>query len=310
MSNANPYRAPAAEIADIPEDGEFELAGIGHRFGALVIDVAISAAIILPLAHATGTLDFVLDSEDSYGGAAEISALTFALFIVLQSYFLKKHGQTIGKKIVGIRMVDAEGKLPGLRRLLYRRYLPIFLYNAVPIIGGVLAVIDYLLVFRRDRRCLHDMLAGTRVVMAGAKHSSITWVIAPVFALIGLSIAISSIEPMLDAPPPKAHAHTGKTASTKQPAARKPAATKPPVKTASAQGTAGQTALAPATPGQSVIDPSAAKPAAHPSALTQAAAVAPAAPAPILSQAARKKLRHCATLGGAAAIIRCSQNVR
>jgi uncharacterized RDD family membrane protein YckC len=31
-------------------------------------------------------------------------------------------------------------------------------------LGGLLAVVDVLFVFRRDRRCLHDLVAGTRVV--------------------------------------------------------------------------------------------------------------------------------------------------
>jgi uncharacterized RDD family membrane protein YckC len=289
MTDANPYRAPSAEIADIRENGELELAGIGHRFGALVLDAAIAAAIIFSAAYASGTQDFVLDSEDTYSGAAEIAALGFALFIVLQSYFLKKQGQTIGKKIVGIRIVDRDGNLPGLGRLLYRRYLPVFSYNALPFVGGVLALIDCLLVFRRDRRSLHDMLAGTRVVMHGAKHSSITWFIAPLFALIAGSIAISAIEPMLDGPPPKPAAHARKT-----PPKIHPAAAKPPAQAAAPQAKPPSTANAPA----------AAQTATNPPALAQAAA-APAAPPP-----SEARLRKCATLGDAAAIIRCSQESR
>lgn len=321
MSDANPYRAPAAEIADVQADGELELAGIGHRFGAFVIDAAISAIIILSAAYATGTLNFVLDSEDSPSGGAEISALAFALFVILQSYLLKKFGQTIGKKIVGIRIVDQEGKLPGLRTLLYRRYLPIYLLDAVPVVGGILVIADFLFIFRADRRCLHDMLAGTRVVMHGAKHSSITWVIAPSVAVLCLSIAASVISSMPDAKPDKPKPQVKK-------AAQPPAAAKPPVQTASADGAASQpSALLPATPQpggpQAASAPSAAKPAvAHPpvviaqagnaqAASTQAATPAALiAPEPVMTPSTRKKLRHCATLGSAAAIIRCSQDVR
>jgi uncharacterized RDD family membrane protein YckC len=48
--------------------------------------------------------------------------------------------------------------------------LPMFLLHnpALPFISGVCAIIllaDILLIFRRDRRTLHDMLAGTIVIM-------------------------------------------------------------------------------------------------------------------------------------------------
>lgn len=326
MSNANPYRAPAAEIADIPQDEEFELAGAGHRFGAFVLDTTIALALLFALAYATGTTDFIWNAVDTLVGAAEITAILFALFVVTQSFFLKRYGQTIGKKIVGIRMVNRDGKVPGLLRLLFLRYLPIHLYNAMAFVGTILATVDFLLIFRRDRRCLHDMIAGTRVVMHGARHSSATWIVAPIVALIGLIIAIAIIGPMLDTPPAKAkhHAHAKKSAGKHQPAARKPA-----VQTATAHGTAAQIHPAPATAkqtrqavpeqtapartsGQPAVGASSARPARY-SVLTQATAPTPApAAAPTaaaLSATAKKQLRHCATLGSAAAIIRCSQRV-
>jgi uncharacterized RDD family membrane protein YckC len=32
--------------------------------------------------------------------------------------------------------------------------------------GGFIVLIDALLIFKKDRRCLHDIVAGTRVVKA------------------------------------------------------------------------------------------------------------------------------------------------
>ncbi|HKB59724.1 MAG TPA: RDD family protein [Gallionellaceae bacterium] len=306
MNDVNPYRAPSAEIADIPENGELELAGIGHRFGAFVIDLAISLSLLFALAYASGTFDAVWDSEDSHSGAAEMSGITFALFILTQSYFLKKHGQTIGKKIVGIRIVDRDGNLPGLGRLLFRRYLPICLYNAISVLGTLLAVIDVLLVFRRDRRCLHDMLAGTRVVMHNARHSSITWFIGPAFTLLVASITISTVDPMLDSPPPKPAVQARKTAPKTQ-----PTAPKPPAQTASARSTPAPAANALPAGNGAANHPALAQAAATPVTATpgldtaSAQDTAPAAPQP-----SEAKLRKCATLGDAAAIIRCSQGGR
>jgi len=52
------------------------------------------------------------------------------------------------------------GKLVGLR------YVPVWLASSIPFIGGFLALIDILFIFREDRRCVHDMIAGTVVVEA------------------------------------------------------------------------------------------------------------------------------------------------
>jgi uncharacterized RDD family membrane protein YckC len=34
----------------------------------------------------------------------------------------------------------------------------------IPVIGGFLPLVDVLFIFRHDRRCIHDLLAGTNVV--------------------------------------------------------------------------------------------------------------------------------------------------
>ena len=34
----------------------------------------------------------------------------------------------------------------------------------IPVIGSFLGLLDVLFIFRQDRRCLHDMVAGTEVI--------------------------------------------------------------------------------------------------------------------------------------------------
>ncbi len=34
----------------------------------------------------------------------------------------------------------------------------------VPYVGGIYGLIDSLFIFREDRRCVHDLIAGTKVV--------------------------------------------------------------------------------------------------------------------------------------------------
>ena len=83
----------------------------------------------------------------------------------MNGYLLAKRGQTIGKVIVGTRIVDvADGRVPKLVRSLGVRYGTIWLVSLIPFVGGLLSLLDALVIFRRDRRCLHDLSAGTKVV--------------------------------------------------------------------------------------------------------------------------------------------------
>jgi uncharacterized RDD family membrane protein YckC len=38
--------------------------------------------------------------------------------------------------------------------------------GAIPYLGGIYGLVDALFIFRDDRRCVHDHIAGTRVVKA------------------------------------------------------------------------------------------------------------------------------------------------
>jgi uncharacterized RDD family membrane protein YckC len=44
------------------------------------------------------------------------------------------------------------------------RYLPISLAALIPVIGPYLSLVDVVFIFGSERRCIHDRLAGTKVV--------------------------------------------------------------------------------------------------------------------------------------------------
>lgn len=64
---------------------------------------------------------------------------------------------------MGIAIVDMQDKVPAFSRIIGIRYVPFQLAGSIPLIT-LIPLIDILLIFRTDRRCLHDMAAGTRVV--------------------------------------------------------------------------------------------------------------------------------------------------
>ena len=50
--------------------------------------------------------------------------------------------------------------------LLGRRYLFANGVGMIPFIGGLISIVNICFIFRGDKRCLHDLVAGTQVVNA------------------------------------------------------------------------------------------------------------------------------------------------
>ena len=87
--------------------------------------------------------------------------------LVCQCYLLAIRGQTIGKIVMGLRIVRFEdGGNPGFVKAVLLRTFLWALITAVPVVGTLAGVVGILFIFRDDQRCLHDHLAGTRVVNA------------------------------------------------------------------------------------------------------------------------------------------------
>src|SRR4051812_35529481 len=86
----------------------------------------------------------------------------FGVFIAIQGYPLAATGQTWGKKMFGLRIVDMQGYKPEFVKLIAMRYLLGRLLGLIPLYG----LVDVLFIFGEDRRCVHDYIAGTRVVVA------------------------------------------------------------------------------------------------------------------------------------------------
>ena len=90
----------------------------------------------------------------------------------LQLRFMIKHSASIGKRLVGLRVIRADGKPAGLAEgLLLREGL--FWILLTPLCAGlglVVHALSTLLVFSGQPRALHDMLAGTLVVETGGSR--------------------------------------------------------------------------------------------------------------------------------------------
>jgi uncharacterized RDD family membrane protein YckC len=66
-----------------------------------------------------------------------------------------------------VRIVRAsDGGDPSFLRAVVLRNIVRHVLSAVPILGSLFALGDILAIFGQERRCLHDMIAGTKVVEA------------------------------------------------------------------------------------------------------------------------------------------------
>jgi uncharacterized RDD family membrane protein YckC len=175
MSN-NPYAAPAStdDAAHLTDSGGDELAGRFTRLAAAMVDGLLVMAITLPVGIATG---FYVRAQTQQVGILEqfaMVALGLIVMLALQGYLLATRGQTIGKLLTKIRIVDAKtgALLPFVRVYVYRYLwlMPLVLIAAfVPgqvddVLINLVTLVDVLFIFGKERRCLHDYIAGSKVI--------------------------------------------------------------------------------------------------------------------------------------------------
>ncbi len=163
MEESNP---PSAE-KPATEDG-LRLASRGLRLGGSLLDALIIGAIIFPIYYVTGAWQTTYDAAKRHemlplGFTLMWMVIGLAIFVMLQGYSLVKNGQTLGKKLVYTRIVTMDGTLPSVRQLCVRYGMANYV-GTIPLIGKFLALADICLIFRRDKRCGHDLAAGTQVI--------------------------------------------------------------------------------------------------------------------------------------------------
>jgi len=166
MQDSNPYNAPASPVADVDHPGEQQLADRGMRLVAAIIDTIIMLAVLVPLMFVGGYVSTIMSGQKpGFGTQAMWAGIGFLVFLVIQGYPLNATGQTWGKKLLKLRIVDLEGRKPEFSRLVSLRYLTTQVIALIPFLGTLYGLVNVLFIFGEDRRCLHDKIAGTRVVV-------------------------------------------------------------------------------------------------------------------------------------------------
>ncbi len=158
MDGYEGFQAPEARLEDTQVEA-LDLATRGSRLGASLLDglifgigVGLLAVFMIPL----------LPRSIAWIVLAAAALTLVAWNLIL----LHRHGQSLGKRLVGVRIVRRDGSRASLGRIVGLRIIPVAILRYVPIIGPILGLTDALLIFRDSRRCLHDDIADTAVVKA------------------------------------------------------------------------------------------------------------------------------------------------
>jgi len=163
----NRFAPPMARVEDVAT-GATELGGRGQRLLAAIVDGLIQAFAYWALAATVlkGVVSDPRATNPSVGSAFLALVVSMVLFLVMQGYLLATTGQSIGKKLLGLRIVRSDGERAGPARVIGLRYLLIWVIASVPIVGWMFAIVDVLMIFRDSRKCLHDNIADTIVIKA------------------------------------------------------------------------------------------------------------------------------------------------
>jgi uncharacterized RDD family membrane protein YckC len=166
----NPYAPPTAAVEDITvRIMRYELASPVVRLAASVLDYIIrSVAMVVPalipimVGIAAGVDE---DAMDPYFGAAGLSGfIGFLIWTWLTIKFVSQTGQSIAKKILGIKVVRADGSPCSLGRIFWMRNVVNSLIGAMTFY--IYTLVDVLFIFGDKNQCLHDKLADTIVIKA------------------------------------------------------------------------------------------------------------------------------------------------
>ena len=150
-----------------------------------MVDGFLLMAIIMPVAFGTGYYERVQTQQVGLGEQIAMSLLGMVVMLALNGYLLFARGQSIGKMLTKIQIVDARNGqlLPFLRVYVYRYLWMLPISVVVTLIPGtiddiilinVVSLVDMAMIFGAPRRCLHDYIAGSKVVIYQANRQTVS----------------------------------------------------------------------------------------------------------------------------------------
>jgi uncharacterized RDD family membrane protein YckC len=174
----NNYAPPKSEVADVVPDDDVK-ASRGSRLGAAILD---SLIVFIPMAPAYSHAWPQLVNAGGAGGRNALQAwqllavnggswfylggLWVLIALIINGVLAYKNGQSIAKKLIGIKDVRPDGSRASFTRIFWLRNVVNTAITFVPVAGSLYGLIDALFIFGSAKRCLHDYIADTIVIRA------------------------------------------------------------------------------------------------------------------------------------------------
>ena len=167
---------PSSPNKGVPIDNA---AGYGKRLAACILDTLLIGMTVAILFEYLGLGPDQAQATDMQAAlkimAAKMDALSkfqqgfivifpYLMFFTLNGFSLFHRGQTIGKRILGIAIVTLDNQKPAFASLIFNRYLTQWVVGLLPGFGFILRVVDVLAIFWTNKRCVHDLIAKTKVI--------------------------------------------------------------------------------------------------------------------------------------------------
>lgn len=131
------------------------------RLIAAIIDGAIAVTSLVPVFYYLGFDAFKAPTLTLLAAMFLYGLLTT---LILHGYLLHYYGQTIGKNYMSIRIENLDGSKATLATIYLKRILPMHLIGLLPSVGQfITGIVNPLFIFGKQRRCLHDYVAKTKV---------------------------------------------------------------------------------------------------------------------------------------------------
>lgn len=173
MENENIYSPPKSDLGGTTAQNSIEqnesidarLASRWARLGAALIDVVVMAAPYAVAIYGTDYWERAMKHQVTLQEQALSVLLGLAIYLAMNGYLLHKRGQTIGKWAMGIKIVSVvNNEIIPLWKVFFVRYVSQVLVAMIPVLGSTLIIVNDLFIFGKDKRCVHDYIAGTKVI--------------------------------------------------------------------------------------------------------------------------------------------------
>ncbi|WP_064092638.1 RDD family protein [Rossellomorea aquimaris] len=140
----------------VPNEGSgYFLAGFWIRFWAYLLDLVVigslSRLLVTPIFKLLGLP--VIEGSMFAPFSIITSIVFYGYFILMTRYF----SQTIGKMVLGIKVIDLKGNKPSWSTIIFRELIGRFISTTIFILYVVVA-------FTNKKQGIHDLFADTTVV--------------------------------------------------------------------------------------------------------------------------------------------------